>query len=286
MVTEHVDTSTVTALSVCSGFGGIELGLQLVIPGLRAIAFVERDIVPARILAKRMEEGTFEPAPIWSDVTTFDGRRWAGSVDFVMGGFPCQPFSVAGKRKGLDDERWIWPDIARVIREVRPAIVFLENVPGLVRHGLSYVLADLAAAGFDAEWDVFSAAGVGAPHKRERVFVLAHASGERCEESERGPAPFTDAGCADVGHAAFITEREARDRVGGTGGRLFPPGPADRDGWREYIAAGGPQPTICRGADGSAGRNDRLFACGNGVVPLAVAHAFVTLAARLGIELP
>jgi DNA (cytosine-5)-methyltransferase 1 len=129
-------------VSTCSGIGGLELGVRLVVPGLRVIAYVERDVPAAAVLARRMDDGALDAAPIWSDVTRFDGERWAGSVDIVMGGIPCQPFSVAGQRKGRDDERWIWPDIWRWVRAVRPAIVFLENVPGFIRHGLPVVLDD------------------------------------------------------------------------------------------------------------------------------------------------
>lgn len=173
-----MDSCAVTAISICSGVGGLELGVRLVLPGLRVIAYGERDIAAATVLAARMADGQIDAAPIWSDVTTFDGARWAGSVDIVMGGVPCQPFSVAGKRRGQEDERWIWPDIWRWVREVRPRFVYLENVPGFVRHGLPVVLKDLAEAGFAAEWDCFSAAQLGAPHKRERVFVLAYTEGD------------------------------------------------------------------------------------------------------------
>ena len=172
-------------LALCAGYGGLELGMRLALGGsYRTVGVVERDLVAAGVLAARMAEGSLEPAPIWDDVTTFNGAGWRGCVDIVTAGFPCQPFSVAGKRKGLDDERWIWPDIARIIGEVGPRYVFLENVPGLIRHGLGHVLGSLAEMGFDAEWGCFSAAEMGAPHKRERVFVLAYRDGERESQPE------------------------------------------------------------------------------------------------------
>ena len=399
-----MDSCAVTAISICSGVGGLELGVRLVLPGLRVIAYGERDIAAATVLAARMADGQIDAAPIWSDVTTFDGARWAGSVDIVMGGVPCQPFSVAGKRRGQDDERWIWPDIWRWVREVRPRFVYLENVPGFVRHGLPVVLKDLAEAGFAAEWDCFSAAQLGAPHKRERVFVLAyrdgerelqpqgidgnewrrvghcrsavayagcasdgaiqhvtgtgwqtanagvgredvaHANGERQQErqpaiaagaqhaaTERGGGDVADAdggrgwtamrtdpaqgalspaigqegdgvsrtASRDVGDAAQFVERKPGDSAlwheyggetcGGAGfaGRLFPPGPGDRAGWREWLAAGGPAPaeSPVRGdVDGVAGRMGELFTLGNGVVPIVAGYAFATLARRLGVD--
>ena len=125
-----------------------------------------------------MRGGSLDAAPIWTDLATFDGRAWRGKVDCISAGFPCQPFSVAGKREGTDDDRWLWPDIAWIIGEVEPEWVFLENVPGLVSGGgLEPVLWSLAQMRFDAEWDHFSAAEVGASHKRERVFVVAHRKG-------------------------------------------------------------------------------------------------------------
>ena len=160
------------ALHLCSGYGGFELALREW--GVRTVCHVERDAHAAATLVARMEEAHLDRAPIWDDLTTFDGRPWRGRVDIVTAGFPCQPFSAAGQRRGLDDERWIWPDIARIIRDVGPRFVILENVPGLVRHGLPSVLNDLAALGFNAEWGLLSAAAIGAPHKRERVWIVAH----------------------------------------------------------------------------------------------------------------
>ena len=164
-----------TIMSLCSGVGGIELGLKLVIPNARTVMYCERELFACKILVKRMEEGFLDEAPIWTDIITFDGKPWRGKVDIITSGFPCQPWSVAGQRKGTEDERWIWEDIFRVICEVRPGYVFLENVPGLVAGGgLQIVLGDLSKAGYDAEWMSLSAAEVGAPHKRERIWILAY----------------------------------------------------------------------------------------------------------------
>lgn len=171
----HVALRPLTALHLCSGYGGFELALKTF--GTQTVCHVERDPYAAATLVARMEQTRLDPAPIWDDLTTFDGRPWCGRVDLVTAGFPCQPFSTAGQRRGVDDDRWLWPDIARIISEVRPGIVILENVPQLVRHGLPYVLADLAGLGFDAEWAMFAAADVGAPHLRKRFWLLAYASG-------------------------------------------------------------------------------------------------------------
>ncbi len=121
----------VNGLALCAGVGGLELGLALANPGYRSVGYVERESYATAILVARMGEQALDPAPVWDDLTTFDGRPWRGKVDLISAGFPCQPFSAAGKQKGTDDERWLWPDIARIIREVQPGYVFLENVPGL-----------------------------------------------------------------------------------------------------------------------------------------------------------
>lgn len=114
-----------------------------------------------------------DQAPVWDDLTTFDGRPWRGVVDLVSAGFPCQPWSAAGQRGGTDDARWLWPDIARLVAETRARFVFVENVPGLASGGgLGEVLGGLADLGFDAEWLGLAAADVGASHRRERLFVL------------------------------------------------------------------------------------------------------------------
>lgn len=163
-------------MAICAGLGGLELGISLAYgPDYRTVVFIEREAFSAAALVARMEEASLGMAPIWDDLTTFDGGPWCGVVDLISAGFPCQPWSYAGRRETTDDERWIWDDIARIIREVGPEWVFLENVPGLIHGGIEHVLRDLAIGGFDAEWDCFTAAQVGAPHIRERLFILAHA---------------------------------------------------------------------------------------------------------------
>jgi DNA (cytosine-5)-methyltransferase 1 len=160
-------------LSLCSGAGGLDLGLQIALPFARTIGLVERDAFAAAILVARMCDGSLESAPIWDDVGTFDGRPWRGAVDIVTAGYPCQPFSVAGKRRGADDPRHLWPHVARIIGEVEPPFVFLENVAHHLRLGFPEVAAGLVGMGYRLAAGVFTAAEVGAPHKRERLFILA-----------------------------------------------------------------------------------------------------------------
>ncbi len=151
------------------------LGTHLL--GWRCICAVENNPYRQAVLLARQEDGIFPPFPIWSDVRDFDGRPWRGKVQVVSAGFPCQPFSQAGLRKGETDERNLWPETIRVIREVQPRVCLLENTPGLVAHPyFGQILGDLAAAGFDAEWGMLSACALGAPHMRFRLFIVAHAN--------------------------------------------------------------------------------------------------------------
>src|SRR5262245_2980568 len=204
----------IRGVALCAGIGGLELALGLVFPDCRTVVYVEREAFAAATLVARMADGALDPAPVWDDVATFDGRRWRGRVDLVSAGFPCQPWSAAGYGDGFDDERWIWPDLRDRIREMDPALVWLENVPPLVsRGGLAAVLADLAELGFDAEWGCVSAADVGASHRRERLFVLAYHHGVRLpqfgaphdndgrdasgHDADRRSAPMANTGCAE-----------------------------------------------------------------------------------------
>ena len=138
-------------LALCAGLGGLSLGLQRA--GIRTVCYVERDAYRIAVLTARMRDGALDRAPIWDDVTTFDGRPWRGRVGLLTAGFPCQPFSLAGRRRGSADTRNLWPDIFRIICEVRPPYLLVENVPGLLmaKPGriapLSTILGDLAGGG-------------------------------------------------------------------------------------------------------------------------------------------
>ncbi len=242
-----------------------------------------------------MEEGHLEMAPIWDDLESFDGRPWRGVVDLLSAGFPCQPVSSAGKRRAQEDERWLWPHVARVVCEVRPRIVALENVPGLLVRGFGDVLGELAALGFDAEWLCLRASEFGAPHIRRRVFVLAWRERDALRlltERGEGSARPTEPWNAELGHVgkaladtAGIRERRlsARERQHHTNTdgrcedfRTWPPPPTYRvDEWPT-----GFEPAVRRVADGLPFRLDRLCALGNGVVPVVAAKAFLALAER------
>ena len=169
-------------LALFAGAGGGILGGHLL--GWRTVCAVEWEQYPASVLCARQNDGLLPPFPIWDDVQTFDGKPWRGIVDVISGGFPCQDISAAGKGAGIDGERsGMWGEMARIIHEVRPRFVFVENSPMLTSRGLGRVLGDLASMGFDARWGVLGAADVGANHQRNRIWVvgkqMAHAANPR-----------------------------------------------------------------------------------------------------------
>ena len=146
-------------LALFAGAGGGILGGKLL--GWRTVCAVEWEQHPASVLCARQNEGILPPFPIWDDVQTFDGNPWRGIVDVVSGGFPCQDISVAGKGDGLDGERsGMWREMARIICEVQPRFVFVENSPMLTSRGLGRVLGDLASMGLNARWGGLGAADV------------------------------------------------------------------------------------------------------------------------------
>jgi len=160
----------VNELALFAGAGGGILGGHLL--GWRTVCAVEWEPYPASVLCARQNDGFLPTFPVWDDVQTFDGKPWRGIVDVVSGGFPCQDISAAGKGEGIDGERsGMWREMARIIHEVRPRFVFVENSPMLTSRGLGRVLGDLASMGFDAKWGVLGAADVSAPHQRDRIWI-------------------------------------------------------------------------------------------------------------------
>tara|TARA_R110000824_G_scaffold401783_1_gene616209 strand:+ start:28539 stop:29585 length:1047 start_codon:yes stop_codon:yes gene_type:complete len=162
-------------LALFAGAGGGILGGMLL--GWRTVAAVEIEDYPRRVLLQRQADGILPRFPIWDDVRTFDGKPWRGKVDVISGGFPCQDISAAGKGAGIDGARsGMWSQMARIIGEVRPRFAFVENSPLLVGRGLTRVLGDLAEMGYDAKWGILGAHHAGAPHKRDRIWIMAKSS--------------------------------------------------------------------------------------------------------------
>jgi DNA (cytosine-5)-methyltransferase 1 len=149
------------------------------------VGHVERETFAAAIIVARMEDASLDRAPVWDDVVSFDGKPWRGAVDILSAGYPCQPFSVAGKRRGADDPRHLWPHVARIIREIEPPFVFLENVAHHLRLGFPEVASGLVGMGYRLAAGIFTAAEVGAPHKRERLFILAIRDGDELANPAR-----------------------------------------------------------------------------------------------------
>jgi DNA (cytosine-5)-methyltransferase 1 len=165
-------------LHLFAGAGGGILASTLL--GHRVVCAVECDPFAIGVLLARQNDGSLPPFPIWDDVRTFSGHPWRGVVEIISGGFPCQDISAAGRGAGIDGEKsGLWREMARVIGEVRPRRVMLENSPMLVGRGLARVLGDLAGLGFDARWNCVSASAVGAPHIRNRLWLVADAAHER-----------------------------------------------------------------------------------------------------------
>ena len=188
-------------LHLFAGCGGGLLADLLL--GHRPVCAVELDPYCQQVLMQRQRDGVLPWFPIWGDVRDFDGRPWLGCVDVVSGGFPCQPWSVAGKRAGAADDRNLWPDTVRVVRDIRPRYVFLENVPGLLtQQYFGTMLGDLAQAGYDARWLCLGADDVGAPHHRKRLWILADAAQQR-RAIHRCEAPQSGWGRTPVGNADF-----------------------------------------------------------------------------------
>ena len=174
-------------LALFAGAGGGILGGKLL--GWRTVCAVEWDAYARDVLVARQNDGCLEAFPIWDDVQTFDGKPWRGRVDVVSGGFPCQDISAAGKGAGIEGERsGMWKHMARIIGEVLPQFVFVENSPMLVGRGLAVVLADLAEMGYDARWGVLGAIDAGAPHKRDRIWIVANATGDRWGQGDENGA--------------------------------------------------------------------------------------------------
>ena len=307
-------TKAVAHIGLCSGYGGIDLGVKRVCAGVRTVAYSEIEAYACAILVARMEAGQLDAAPIWTDVKTFPWGEFRGKVGLLTGGYPCQPFSAAGRRRGKEDPRHLWPWIAEGIRIMRPARVFFENVEGHISLGLREVIADLEGLGYRATWGIFSAAEVGAGHGRKRVFIMADSCDEGLQgywesvrvgyeagrEDENGyiaeGGGFGEAWPAWIGEEQYAWEpkRTVGDtknvfRNGGEdNARVGGPAGADvRQGAISESAMGGVPDGVASGMDYAelcASREsfvDELRAIGNGVVPAVAAKAFLTLHNRI-----
>jgi DNA (cytosine-5)-methyltransferase 1 len=177
--TEH----THTVLSLCSGYGGIELGLGLAGVKYRTVAYVEIEAYQCQVLVSKMQAGILPPAPIWTNLESLPVEPFRNRIDILTAGYPCQSFSTAGTRQGAESEKYLWPYIADIIRSVRPFRVFCENVIGHTSLGLREVISDLEGLGYRTEWGIYSATLCGAPHQRKRIFLMGDRTGQPAGES-------------------------------------------------------------------------------------------------------
>ena len=264
-------------LALFAGAGGGVLGSVLL--GWRTIGAVEISSFCARRLMQRQNERHLPPFPIWDDVCTFDGRPWRGAVDVISGGFPCQDISSAGNGAGLDGSRsGLWREYARIVGEVEPRYVFIENSPLLRTRGLVRVLKDLAALGYDAEWMVLSAKEVGAYHLRKRMWIVA----TNPQINRRGQGWQRGSVAGGEGQqkqpfqvSAYSLERSTVRSVAPTSQRQMA---SENDSNNRWWAV---EPPVDRVAYGVANGMDRLRALGNGQVPAVAATAWHILSSAI-----
>lgn len=290
-----------SAISLFSGAGGLDLAARRC--GIRTVCYVEYDAYAQGVLMSRIRDGGLDDAPIWDDVKTFDGNPWRGRVDIVFGGFPCQDISYAGKGAGIKEgtRSGLWSEFHRIIGEVRPRFVLVENVPGLLARGMGRVLGDLAESGYDCSWFCLGASHVGAPHRRNRVWIIAYpfntntnvlrwdrapihlnGSPELRDEQERQPGSLGQ-DVADAGGTRFQGMRNEGWLHSPQSGRT--PAIAERGSraWSEWAEGWSTEPNVGRVANGVALRVDRLRLCGNGVVPQQAIPAFEKIKALAGV---
>jgi DNA (cytosine-5)-methyltransferase 1 len=293
-----VDTSEElpTVISFCSGYGGIEKGLELEGFEHRVIAYVEIEAYAIANLVAKMESNQLDAAPIYTDLKTFPSEIFRDKVSLITGGYPCQPFSAAGSRQGEKDSRHLWPYIRRHIDAIRPIQCFFENVEGHISLGLSTVVSDLAEDNYRTTWGIFSAEEVGAPHRRKRVYILGDSESRRlsrwtkdseregskgiCERSEedlwcefeRSSQALADS--KSIGVQRLRTSRKQKSDSHGQ--QKLSVCQSERSQNAQWSS----EPRLGRVVDGCPDRVDRIRMLGNGVVPQTAAKAWRTLTQR------
>jgi len=296
-------------LHLFAGAGGGILGGMLC--GHTTVCAVEIEPYCRKVLLQRQRDGILPKFPIWDDVRTFDGKPWRGLVDVVCGGFPCQDISCAGKGAGIDGERsGLWVEFARIISEVRPRYVFLENSPAITFRGLGRVLGDLSMLGFDAEWGVVSAENVSSPQERKRFWAFAEFNpgstaiqtddGWKCKWCKRGVMSGCECDhgewecneCEEWTYPFYYDEwdgcshcgsEDVANTSGKRGCRRNPKRQYAEDAWKSSIDSWddtrameiwNSEPNVDRVANGISSRVDRLRCLGNAQVPAVAALAW------------
>lgn len=308
-----------TLLSLCSGYGGIERGINLAGVEHRVVTYVEIEAFAISNLVSKMESGQLDAAPVWTNLKTLPVEPFRRRVDIITGGYPCQPFSVAGKRGAEKDERHLWPYIREIIRAVRPVRCFFENVEGHINLGLREVISDLESLGYKTAWGIFSAAEVGAPHQRKRVFIMADSDNGLNQFSHKeirtGGDAFINGGkfMADSqsqfrkrSQPKRIVGRKSKEKVRNRSSvvadtdstrsktRVSRQKRSDQERYARISDNCGGKPSrgeigmswpsesgILRVVDGCPDRVDRIRLLGNGVVPKTAAKAWAVLSEEL-----
>jgi len=277
-----------TAISLCSGYEGLGLGLKRAIPNVRTVCYVEREAYACANLVAKIKEGKLDDAPVWDDLATFDPEPYKGMVHIIHGGYPCQGFSVAGKRLGIKDPRWVWPHIARIVKAVRPVWCVFENVAGHLSLGFPEVYRSLRSMGYKVEAGLFTAAEAGiSMAEGKRLFILAQAesiTGNILQGREQEGQGKTDTGRASkiLGKANHkrlqrvrSTEPKRRNEFAPASFAVAPQG-VYQESWEVKRAL---ESGLDRTAYVSRSRMDRLRLLGNGVIPAQAEKAIKTLGA-------
>ncbi len=261
------------SIELFAGIGGISLAAEWA--GIETVAFCEREPFCQKILSKH-----WSGVPIFDDVKTLnkqtliDGGVDIGAIDIISGGFPCQPYSIAGKRRGTEDDRDLWPEMFRIIEEIRPNWVVGENVANFVNMELDRTISDLESIGYTGGAFVIPAASVGAKHKRERTFIVAHSNNSRCiyRQAEKQPAERREhAQCESIASCTNVAYPDSE--------RL------EREDWTKLEsqnitrrckprARWSIEPDVGRVANGVSNRVDRIKGLGNAVVPQQIYPIF------------
>ena len=293
-----VDSSNqLQCLSLCTGYSGLEIGLERAGVPLRPVAYLEREAFAAANLVAKIEAGEMAAAPVWTDVATFPYSDFHGRVDILVAGYPCQAYSTAGERKGEADSRYLWEFIANGIAACQPGFVFAENVEGHLSLGIEDVFKDMGRMGYQYTAGLFSAEEVGASHQRNRLFWLAYSGStrskawlSRSKQWQKGNTEVTDDGRARRWPARPNKQQYTWEepRTVGDAGSTKPHRLPDSS--RQNISktrntnerqtksqlGGTTNGTRCW-PDPVAYRVDRLRLLGNGVVPQTAAKAWITL---------
>lgn len=260
----------INELALFSGIAGLSHGLHMADERIRAVCHVEIDRYAAAVLMSRMRSGDIPFAPIWDDVRSFDGKSWCGVVDIISGGFPCQDVSAAGARRGLQGEMsGLWIELRRIIGEVLPSFVFVENSPELIRRYGNEFFASMAGLGYDSEWGIVSASMAGFNHIRERSYIISYPNslgfqhlGRVCERLSTYEKKNTEERGAD--RVTFIIQNNEM---------AF-------SKWRSERQVVTPRPLLVRSNDGIQVVVERIRRCGNAVVPQQAALAWQILTDR------